>query len=84
MKLVMFEDAWRGIVVPGILLDDGVVTLHSILEAGTPSARMISLIDGFDGLRLRLRELAASADEHGTEAATSLLQLRNQAVVPSC
>jgi 2-keto-4-pentenoate hydratase/2-oxohepta-3-ene-1,7-dioic acid hydratase in catechol pathway len=62
MKLVMFEDARRGIVAPGILLDDGVVTLHNILEAGTPSARMISLIDGFDGLRPRLHALAASAD----------------------
>lgn len=58
----MFEDSRRGVVAPGILSADGVVTLHGLLGAGTPNARMISLIDDFDLLRPQLDALVASAE----------------------
>jgi 2-keto-4-pentenoate hydratase/2-oxohepta-3-ene-1,7-dioic acid hydratase in catechol pathway len=63
MKLVMFEREGGGEPVPGLLTDRGVVSLDGVVERGyTPQLTMQNLIDGFEGLRPRLEQLAVDGE----------------------
>jgi len=59
VKLVLFERASGGGVLPGLLIDSGVVSIAEVAPLGhTPQATMTGLIDRFDSLRPALERLA--------------------------
>jgi 2-keto-4-pentenoate hydratase/2-oxohepta-3-ene-1,7-dioic acid hydratase in catechol pathway len=70
MKLVLFER--KSAVVPGALVDDGVVDLSAgVAPADTPQRTMESIIDEYDALRPRLESLI----ETGTPVALADVRL---------
>jgi 2-keto-4-pentenoate hydratase/2-oxohepta-3-ene-1,7-dioic acid hydratase in catechol pathway len=59
VKLVLFERAAGADVLPGLLTDDGVVSIAEVVPLGhTPQATMTGLIDRFDSLRPAIERLA--------------------------
>ena len=60
MKLVLFQSAPNGEIVPGLLTGRGVVDISSAVKKGfTPQLTMQGIIDGFDQLKPALDKLAA-------------------------
>jgi len=59
MKLVLFQNAPSGEIMPGILARGGVIEISAAVKKGyTPQLTMQGIIDGFDGLRPKLEKLA--------------------------
>ena len=59
MRLILFEQAAGGEVVPGVLTERGVVSVATAVRAGhTPQLTMQNIIDDFDTLRPSLDRLA--------------------------
>ena len=60
MKLVLFQAAPSGEILPGLLTDRGVVDISAAVKKGyTPQLTMQGIIDDFDRLRPALEKLAA-------------------------
>ena len=60
MKLVLFQSAANGEVLPGLMTDRGVVDISGAVKKGhTPQLTMQGIIDDFDGLKPALEKLAA-------------------------
>lgn len=61
MKLVLFQAAGRGGVMPGLLTDRGVVSIADVVTLGhTPQLTMQGIIDSFDSLRSALEHRAVA------------------------
>ena len=61
MKLVLFQMPGRREVLPGVLTEQGVVSVADVVPAGTtPQLTMQGIIDDFDRLRPTLSRLAAA------------------------
>ena len=59
MRLVLFQATATSEVLPGLMTDRGVVSIADIVKKGaTPQQTMQNIIDGFDGLRAKLEDLA--------------------------
>lgn len=77
MRLVLFQNAGKPDVVPGLLTDQGVVSIaHAVPSSYTPQLTMQGIIDHFDTLRPALERLA----KDGT--ATPLANVRLRAPLP--
>ena len=60
MKLVLFQTAPNGEMLPGLLTDRGVVDISgAVKKSYTPQLTMQGIIDDFDRLRPALEKLAA-------------------------
>jgi len=60
VKLVLFQSASNGEVLPGLMTDRGVVDISAAVKKGhTPQLTMQGIIDGYDGLKPSLEKLAA-------------------------
>ena len=60
MKLVLFQSAANGEILPGLMTDRGVVDISGAVKKGhTPQLTMQGIIDGFDRLKPALEKLAA-------------------------
>ncbi len=69
MKLVLFQAAPNGEVLPGLMTDRGVVDISGAVEKGhTPQLTMQGIIDDFDRLRPALDKLAAEGSGHAAGA----------------
>ena len=59
MKLVLFQAAPNGEVLPGLLTERGVVDISAAVKKGyTPQLTMTGIIDDFESLRPALQRLA--------------------------
>jgi 2-keto-4-pentenoate hydratase/2-oxohepta-3-ene-1,7-dioic acid hydratase in catechol pathway len=77
MRLVLFQNAGKPDIVPGLLTDQGVVSIaHAVPSGSTPQLTMQGIIDHFDTLRPALERLA----KDGT--ATPLANVRLRAPLP--
>ena len=60
MKLVLFQSAANGEILPGLMTDRGVVDISGAVKKGyTPQLTMQGIIDDFDRLKPALEKLAA-------------------------
>ena len=60
MKLVLFQSAPNGEILPGLMTARGVVDISGAVKKGhTPQLTMQGIIDGYDGLKPALEKLAA-------------------------
>ena len=60
MKLVLFQSAANGEILPGLITDRGVVDISGAVKKGyTPQLTMQGIIDDFDRLKPALEKLAA-------------------------
>ncbi len=63
MKLVLFQTAGKGDVIPGMLTERGIVSIASAVNASyTPQLTMQGIIDSFESLRPALEKLAAQGE----------------------
>ena len=67
MKLVLFER--NGAVAPGVLTDNGVVDVSSVVALGeTPQDTMVSIIDHFDELRSSMESTVSTSTPYPVES----------------
>ena len=77
MKLVLFQSAPNGEVLPGLMTDRGVVDISgAVKKAYSPQLTMQGIIDDFDRLKPALQKLAAEGQ------ATPAGQVRLKAPLP--
>jgi 2-keto-4-pentenoate hydratase/2-oxohepta-3-ene-1,7-dioic acid hydratase in catechol pathway len=63
VKLVLFEPAGKADVLPGLMIDRGVVSIAAAVKPGyTPQLTMQGIIDDFERLRPALERLAADGE----------------------
>jgi 2-keto-4-pentenoate hydratase/2-oxohepta-3-ene-1,7-dioic acid hydratase in catechol pathway len=77
LKLVLFQTAGKGEVLPGLLTERGVVSIAGAVQASyTPQLTMQGIIDNFEALRPALEKLAAQGE------AAPLASVRLKAPLP--
>ena len=77
MKLVLFQAAPNGEILPGLMTDRGVVDISgAVKKSYTPQLTMQGIIDDFDRLRPALEKLAADGE------AVPLAQVRLKPPLP--
>jgi 2-keto-4-pentenoate hydratase/2-oxohepta-3-ene-1,7-dioic acid hydratase in catechol pathway len=77
VRLVLFETAGDGDTRPGLLLEQGVVSIADLVPVGhTPQATMVNIIDAFERLRPTLQRRARNGE------ATPLSDVRLRAPLP--